>query len=1605
MSSLSRELVFLILQFLYEEKYKETVHKLEQESGYFFNMKYFEDAVLAGSWDEVDKYLSGFIKVHDNRYSTKIFFELKKQKYLEALDRNDRLAALDILTKELKVFQASSDELYKEMTQLLTLNNFRENAKLSRYGNIVSARNLMLMELKQLIEANPQFRGKLEFPSLKISRLRTLINQSLNWQHQLCQNPKPSPDITTLFEDHTCGPALEPLPLAGAGAGIGPQGGGMAGGGGVPGGGGMNIAGPTGQYVQSAGYNKGSGGGGQVGASGYGQGQQMKGFGGGGAPQTLPPSAQMAPQAQVARGPWPNAPPGPAGHAPSVPPMAAVAPKAPPLGAPQAAAGGTGAAAPTTKASSGSKRHRAHSPALAGQGPPPAQAGGVAKPLSPSQQQSGGSSGPSLGSNNVGQGSAQNHAGALHKRARTSLEEEPSGGFAGAAASSAVDVEDLPRKVVATLQPGVAFSSIDFHPQDPKLLLAGTATGDIMLWDIGLCEKLYEKREPVPPSLRLPPGTSMSVNRVVWNSTAQFFGVAFLQNMVHIYAHHGKGDVQEHVKVEAHDGAVNDLAFTYPAQRLSFITCGDDKTIKVWDLETGAQQLVFEGHEGPVYCVCPHRKENIQFIFSTARDGKIMAWLYDNLGSRIDYLAPCRWCTTMQYSADGMRLFSCGTSQDGESSLVEWNESEGSIKQRYKGFYNPSHCIARFHTLLNRYLVAGDAGQVKFWHMDRIDPVLTIDAEGGLGSCPLAVFNCKGTLLAVTGETSIKILANAEGERDMWRSSSNGPLGIAGSMPFNPAAAGRAVDGVTRIPAVASRPNILAAAASVSGPATSPSSGGGGGGGSGSGCGSGSGGGRSISSGHSPPRIKHEPHAEESKGARGSVGSQPSFVPLAGSSADHPGSGGEGSQPAGGSGGTGGAVVAASAPGTQPTSGSGSSQGRAQAPAGVGTGEADSAGTGRAAADDSGPRGGTGDATDAVMERGSQVTAGDRQAALPPKPAASDVEDKAAPASGTLGAQGAAAAVGEDRTVADGASELQGKAVKTEPAASTQGAAAAGAPATEPSTGMASSARGEAASQRLPGIATADATRGGEEGEMLVAGGSTQGPPPCPVPTLIFSSESVLREVLPQTAPGASAARLLFTHAGTALCVVSGGYSTRLWKLREASWGGKVPHLVPEAYAPTPNAAMINMPAPASMPAAGNPTQSGPSYSAPCPPPPRHPCGAVSTNDLYVLSAVGGKISLFNLTTFKSMATFLEPPPAASFLCFHPRDNNIMAIGLDDGRVQIYDVRLDSVRSCVSGVPGVSSNTAAGAPGAASLSLVRNGGGMPHPGEDAVGDQAGAVVKSGEKDSAGTATSLMDVQHPHRITGLAFSTALEMLVTATASGHVATWGMASWNHVGRMYVGDGEAAGGGDAAHGVGDEGAVRVAQQGCAAGGGARNHSVSSSMGTGVQFASDLCRLLVVRERSVAVYQLAPTFQRECQWGPGEGVDMRVMAACFNSGSTLVLAMLAQGDCLMLSAATLNPVLQLRAAALIPRPAPSPVATFPDVSAFIPTSIAAHPKRPGTFAIGYMSGVVQMIEPRSGSWQELADSLAVTGSSTIQGAAVSSSVATAADLVSPPAA
>ncbi|KAJ6696381.1 TOPLESS-RELATED PROTEIN 1-RELATED [Salix koriyanagi] len=1114
MSSLSRELVFLILQFLDEEKFKETVHKLEQESGFFFNMKYFEDEVHNGNWDEVEKYLSGFTKVDDNRYSMKIFFEIRKQKYLEALDKHDRSKAVEILVKDLKVFSTFNEELFKEITQLLTLENFRENEQLSKYGDTKSARAIMLVELKKLIEANPLFRDKLQFPNLKNSRLRTLINQSLNWQHQLCKNPRPNPDIKTLFFDHSCGqpngaraPSPANNPLLGS----------------LPKAGGFPALGAHGPFQPTPA---------QVPAS-------LAGW------MTNPSTVTHPAVSGGAIGLG----------SPSVP-AALKHPRTPPSN-------------PPIDYPSGDSDH------VAKRTRPMGISDEVNLPVNVM---------PML-FHGHGQGHGQGHG---HGHGQT---------------FNAPD--DLPKVVVRTMNQGSSPISMDFHPVQQTILLVGTNVGDIGLWEVGSRERLVLRNfkvwdlnacsMPLQAALVKDPG--VSVNRVIWSPDGSLFGVAYSMHIVQIYSYHGNDDVRQHLEIDAHLGGVNDLAFSTPNKQLCVITCGDDKTIKVWDAANGSKLYMFEGHEAPVYSICPHYKENIQFIFSTALDGRIKAWLYDNLGSRVDYEAPGRSCTTMAYSADGTRLFSCGTSKEGESFIVEWNESEGAVKRTYLGFRKRSLGVVQFDTTKNRFLAAGDDFCIKFWDMDSVQLLTTIDADGDLLASPRIRFNKEGTLLAVSAnENGIKILANPDGIR-LLRTFEN--------LSYD---ASRASESVAK----------------------------------------------------------------------------PTVNPISA------------------------AAVAATSSG--------------------------------------------------LADRGASVVA-------------------------------VAGMNGDARNLGD---------VK-------------------------------------PRIAE-------ESNDKSKIWKLTE-----------INEPSQCRSLrLPENSRVTKISRLIYTNSGNAILALASNAIHLLWKWqrsdRNAS-GKATAGASPQLWQPSSGILMTN-----------DKTDTNPEEAV--------ACFALSKNDSYVMSASGGKISLFNMMTFKTMTTFMPPPPAATFLAFHPQDNNIIAIGMDDSTIQIYNVRVDEVKSKLKG-------------------------------------------------------------HSKRITGLAFSHALNVLVSSGADAQLCVWNSDGWEKQKTRFL----------------------QVQTG---------RTTTAQSDTRVQFHQDQIHFLVVHETQLAIYE---TTKLECvkQWLPRE-TSAPISHAVFSCDSQLVYASFLDATVCVFSAANLRLHCRINPSSFLP----------PNVSSNVhPLVIAAHPHEPNQYALGLSDGGVHVFEPleSEGKW------------------------------------
>lgn len=88
---------------------------------------------------------------------------------------------------------------------------------------------------------------------------------------------------------------------------------------------------------------------------------------------------------------------------------------------------------------------------------------------------------------------------------------------------------------------------------------------------------------------------------------------------------------------------------------------------------------------------------------------------------------------------------------------------------------------------------------------------------------------------------------------------------------------------------------------------------------------------------------------------------------------------------------------------------------------------------------------------------------------------------------------------------------------------------------------------------------------------------------------------------------------------------------------------------------------------------------------------PAYACMVLSRNDSYLLSCSGEKVAVFNLLTFKLMTKFKPVSDASAAplaLAFQPGDNNIVAIGLSDGVVHVFNVRLAEVKLVLPGHKG-----------------------------------------------------------------------------------------------------------------------------------------------------------------------------------------------------------------------------------------------------------------------------------------------------------------------------
>ncbi|PWZ10158.1 Protein TPR1 [Zea mays] len=1348
MSSLTRDIVFLVLQFLDEEKFKETMHKFEQESGFFFNMKYFEAKGHAGDWDEVEKYLSGFTKIDDNNYSMKIFFEIRKQKYLEALDRHDGAKALDILVKDLKVFSTFNEESYKEITQLLTFENFRVDA-VRRVTEAYKGRRLMVgvddvdlfkgiglkyLVMEQLLVEHRELRGRavlvqIANPARSEGRdmqgvqdearaisgfsawvnvrfgtpgytsivlidgpvtsqekaayyaaveccLLSAVRDRLNWIpyiYMVCRQEStalgddaPKRSAIVLSEFIGCSPSLSgairvnPWSVESVAEA-------------------MNVALRMPEAEQRLRHEKhykyvsthnvaywtrsfdsdlqhackdhfsrrhwgiGFGMSFKVVAlspnfrrlsvehivpsyqrtenrlilldydstvmsensidrtpssevisvlnrlcedpknrvfivSGRGKDELSRWFtplreaGHRGGARLL--HKQWYPQILAGAGHW--------SRARRIMPVAlAECSRAALAKSDQHAKAEATGVGENEQLSNYGDTKSARTVILVElkkliKANPLLQEKLVFPTLKASRLRT-----------LINQSLNWQHQHCKNPRPNPDIKTLftdhtctlPNGAPASRPLQLPPPSPSLARWLTNTAVPSsvqsavVAASSIPVPPNQVVSMLKRPTITD---YQSAVPEQLMKRLRPGGHGIgenavvKDPP---MSINRVTWSPHGELIGVAFTKYLIRVYAYQPPNETRHVLEIVAHSGGVNDIAFSRPNKQLCVVTCGDDKLIKVWNMH-GQKLFTFEGHKAPVYSICAHHKQSIQglwlwsfycdygiqysdmpiqvekreFIFSTSLDGKIKAWLYDNVGSRVDYEAPGKWCTTLLYSADGTRLFSCGTSKEGDSYLVQWNENDGSIKRTYSGFRKRSAGVAgvvQFDIAQNHILAAGEDNKIKFWDVDNNNMLICTDAEGGLPALPRLRFNKEGNLLAVTTvDNGFKILANADGLRN---------LRALGSRP----------------PFEAFRLQYEDASMKVSGaPVVATIS----------------------------PNIGRMDHLDRNSPAKPS--------PML----------------------TGGDTASRSIDIKARISEEKSDKAKASELMEVLNPQQCRVATMPETPDQ---------ARKPVHRLASLIEA---EPVLQSEEVAGDVEGQPHPA--------VAHALRRPDLAVPGLVALWGSARRPQHRLQSLGVEAV-------------TVAGKEVMVHVVALIQMRARwRHGEASRIWVW-------------EFLADAEMVRVRVV----------RLLYTNSGVGLLALGSNAIQRLWKWsrNEQNPSGKATaSVVPHHWQPNSGLVMTN-----------DTSDTNPEEAI--------PCIALSKNDSYVMSASGGKVSLFTMMTFKIsrrfnhasfmqvLTTFMPPPPASTFLAFHPQDNNIIAIGMEDSTIHIYDVRVDKVKTELKG--------------------------------------------------------------------------------------------------------------------------------------------------------------------------------------------------------------------------------------------------------------------------------------------------------------------------------
>ncbi|TPX33339.1 hypothetical protein SmJEL517_g03751 [Synchytrium microbalum] len=190
------EVVRIIIQALQDMGYKSSADLLQKESGFVLessSVSQFRSGVLAGQWQQVEDLLPSLVT--DSNAQQNVLFLLRRQKYLESLEKRDMKKALIVLRNELTPLTATAPRLHL-LTSFLMCSGVDDLKKKAAWdGADGVSRHELLAEVQKHISSAVMIPER---------RLDSLLDQAIQLQKMSCMYHNTNEDNISLYTDHSC---------------------------------------------------------------------------------------------------------------------------------------------------------------------------------------------------------------------------------------------------------------------------------------------------------------------------------------------------------------------------------------------------------------------------------------------------------------------------------------------------------------------------------------------------------------------------------------------------------------------------------------------------------------------------------------------------------------------------------------------------------------------------------------------------------------------------------------------------------------------------------------------------------------------------------------------------------------------------------------------------------------------------------------------------------------------------------------------------------------------------------------------------------------------------------------------------------------------------------------------------------------------------------------------------------------------------------------------------------------------------------------------------------------------------------------------------------